>query len=92
MKRTEYIKVNLPYSEEQFINGNGEGCFVLVDKETYKAWEDDSKVGGVYKGTLDNYSLYYPELKPGVEIKFELRGENRPVALLDKYAGEYEKY
>lgn len=85
-ERTNYIKVNLPYSEEQFINGNGEGCFVLVDNETLNAWNDDGNVGGEYFGTLDNNSIYYPEMKAGTEIKFELRGEHRPVAIIEKYA------
>ena len=85
MERTHYIKVNLPSTQEDFINGNGECCFVLVDDETFKAWEDDNNTGGTYLGTLDNDSLYYPSMKAGDEIKFELRGENIPVALIEKY-------
>ena len=28
---TEYIKVNLPLTEQDYANGNGEGVWVLVD-------------------------------------------------------------
>lgn len=87
-QRTHYIKVNLPATEENFLNGNGEGCFVLVDDKTYQDWEDDTKFGGVYYGTLINDSIYYPEMEYGTEIKFELRGDERPVALIEKYCKE----
>lgn len=87
-ERTEYIKVNLPASEKDFLDGNGEGCFVLVDKPTKALWENDENIGNVCHGTLDNDSWYYPEMKHGTEIKFELRGDKRPVAIIEKYAKE----
>lgn len=29
----EYIKVNLPNNEANYLSGNGEGCFALVDEK-----------------------------------------------------------
>lgn len=31
---TEHIKVNLPLTEQDYLAGNGEGVWVLVDSET----------------------------------------------------------
>lgn len=74
----EYIKVNLPASQEAYRNGNGEGVWVLVEENVKKAYDTDEG-GTCYKGILDNDSVYYPALKHGVTIPFEMRGENRPV-------------
>lgn len=74
----EYIKVNLPRSEQGYIDGNGEGVFVIVDAETKKAYDTDES-GTEYSGVLDNDSCYYPGLEHGTIITFEMRGENRPV-------------
>lgn len=82
------FKVNLPATRDDFLSGNGEGCFVSIDEETYKAWEDDKNIGGVYEGALLNDSIYYPNLQYGDKIKFELRGDKRPVALIEKYCEE----
>lgn len=79
----ETIKVNLPRNKDNFDSGNGEGCFVFVDDETFKLYKADYS-GGSFKGTLDNDSFYFPTLKAGQEIYFTMRGENRPVAFIDK--------
>lgn len=76
---TEYIKVNLPLTEQNYLDGNGEGVWVLVDPETKKAHDDDV-FGKGYVGILDNDSFYYPGMNCGELIPFEMRGENRPVA------------
>ena len=76
---TEYIKVNFPLTEEDYISGNGEGMWVLVDHDTKKAHDEDA-VGGRYYGILDNDSLYYPGLESGTVFPVELRGQYRPVA------------
>lgn len=76
---TEYIKVNLPLTEQAYLAGNGEGVWVLVDPETKKAHDEDASGKG-YVGILDNDSLYYPGLNHGEMILFEMRGEKRPVA------------
>ena len=76
---TEYIKVNFPLTEEDYINGNGEGMWVLVDHDTKKAHDEDA-IGGRYYGILGNDSLSYPGLEAGTVFPFEMRGENRPVA------------
>lgn len=74
-----YIQINLPLTEEEFLSGNGEGVWVKVDAATRRDYDAD-KIGTGYFGILDNDSLYYPGLGPGEVIPFEMRGENRPVA------------
>lgn len=83
-KMTEYVKVNFPLTAENFAAGNGEGMWVLVDKETKAAYDAD-KTGGVYTGILDNDSIYFPGLNAGAEVRFEMRGESRPVALFEGF-------
>lgn len=74
----QYIKINLPSNEESYKSGNGEGCWALVEEDTYKAYELD-ETGDGYKAILDNDSFYYPGLMAGIEIPIEMRGTNRPV-------------
>lgn len=76
-----YIKINLPETQEDFISGNGEGVWVLVDDETKAAYDKDV-VGGCYFGILDNDSIYWPNLVHGTKVRFEMRGQYRPVAFL----------
>ena len=78
MEYTEYIKVNLPKNENDYISGTGEGVFVKVKEYVKKAYDDD-EIGIYYSGILDNDSVYYPELKRGTLIPIEMRGKNRPV-------------
>ena len=78
-RMTEHIKVNLPLTQQDYLSGNGEGVWVLVDPETKKAHDEDA-AGGSYIGILDNDSCYYPGLNAGELIPFELRGVFRPVA------------
>ena len=74
----ENIKVNLPSSHESYIDGIGEGVWVLVEEDVKKAYDtDENNVS--YECILDNDSLYYPGLKHGVKMPIEMRGENRPV-------------
>jgi hypothetical protein len=86
-KMTEHIKVNFPLTAESFAAGDGEGMWVLVDRET-KAAHDADETGGVYTGILDNDSIYYPGLNAGVVVQFEMRGENRPVAIFEGFLEE----
>ena len=74
----EYIKVNLPNNEANYLSGNGEGCFALVDEKTKIDYDNDKKGKG-YTAILDNDSIYYPGLMAGTEIPIEMRGKNRPV-------------
>ena len=78
----EHIKINLPSCENDYINGYGEGVFVLVTPEVKKAYDEDES-GTSYTGILDNDSLYYPGLTHGVTIPFEMRGEQRPATPLN---------
>lgn len=75
----EYIQVNLPLTEDDYLAGNGEGVWVRVDPATHKDYDAD-KIGPGYFGILDNDSLYYPGLVHGTMISFEMRGKCRPVA------------
>ncbi len=85
----KYIKVNIPADEEGFREGFGEGVFVIVDEEVRKLYDEDDK-GTICEGILDNDCLYYPELKHGVRIPFEMRGDKRPVVLLSWLRDNYE--
>lgn len=89
-RMTEYIKVNFPLTEQDYLNGNGEGMWVLVDSETKAEYEKDS-AGGTYIGLLDNDSIYYPGLNHGELIPFEMRGQYRPVACFHEFLSELDK-
>lgn len=74
----EYIKANLPPTEGDYITGNGEGVFILVDAATKEAHDADT-TGAGYTGILDNDSIYYKGLRHGEAVPLEMRGENRPI-------------
>lgn len=86
----EFIQINLPLTEEDYLSGNGEGVWVKVDPATRRAYDAD-KIGPGYYGILDNDSLYYPGLGPGEIIPFEMRGESRPVADYHNCLSKYSK-
>lgn len=75
------VKINLPQSQDKFAKGLGEGIWVSVDDITMAAYNSNTQ-GGVYTGSLRNDSYYYPHLKWGHTISFEMRGMNRAVALI----------
>lgn len=89
-RMTEYIKVNFPLTEQDYLNGNGEGMWMLVDAETKAAYEKDVE-GGTYVGLLDNDSFYYPGLNHGELVPFEMRGQYRPVACLHEFLSKLDK-
>lgn len=74
----KYIQVNIPLTEQEYLSGNGEGVWLEVDEKTRQAYDRDA-VGGGYSGILSNDSIYYPGLKCGMVLPFEMRGQNRPV-------------
>ncbi|RKI66759.1 hypothetical protein D7V91_11700 [bacterium 1xD42-67] len=76
---TEYIKINFPLNETDYLMGNGEGMWLKVDPTTKAAYDADAS-GGHYVGILDNDSVYFPGLNHGECIPFEMRGVYRPVA------------
>lgn len=84
----KHIKVNLPLNSNVFKNGNGEGCWVLV-KGKVKKLHDNNEYGGLYEGILDNDSYYYPSLKAGNKVLFSMRGDKRPVAIIEGFLDEY---
>lgn len=73
------IKVNLPTSQEDYKDGIGEGCWVIVDDETFNAYQENKNQKNC-KGILHNDSIEYPRFTVGTKIYFELRGAARPVA------------
>lgn len=84
----EYIKANLPATEEAHKEGRGEGVWILVDESAKRAYDTD-ETGTIYRGILDNDSIYYPGLMHGEPVPVEMRGEARPVVpykwLFDHY-------
>lgn len=74
----EYIKVNLPETEDDYIDGNGEGVWVLVDEKAKTAHDTDVNEG-TYLGILANDSVYYPHMTFGSAVVIEMRGSQRPV-------------
>ncbi len=78
------IKVNIPASEDDYKNGNGEGCWAEVDSKTYSDYLRDER-GGQYVGKLlnqpftDLHGLQYGDL-----FVFEMRFDERPVATMDQ--------
>lgn len=83
------IKVNLPRNRDDFIGGNGEGVWVSVSEDVVQK-DSDNLTNVKCIGKLENDSIYYPALKVGMEVIFELRGENRAVALIDEFLDRYE--
>lgn len=77
------IKVNFPKTKEEYKNGNGEGCFVAVDDETFDIYNQNTSGKKLYSGILLNNCLEYPRFTVGSKVYFEMRGENRPVAPFD---------
>lgn len=85
----QHIKVNIPQSQEAYIEGNGEGVFVLVEDDVKRAYDTDEN-GTNYQGILDNTSVYYKDLTHGTTIPFEMRGEFRPVVPIEWLKANYE--
>lgn len=75
----ESIKVAFPSTEDDFHAGVGERLRVLVGSGGKEAWRRGVK-GDSWVGELDNDSIYYPTLKRGDLVEFELRGPRKAVA------------
>ena len=84
-----YIKANLPATEQDYLQGCGEGVFIIVTPEIKEAYNND-EAGTIYSGTLDNDSIYYKGLTHGEQIPFEMRGELRPVVPLSWLQEHFE--
>jgi hypothetical protein len=89
-KKGDYnlVKANISDSIEKYKSGNGEGMWVIVDKDIYDKVMVKARKRGTFYGYLANNCLYFPELMPEVfnkekniakALKFEYRGEYRPV-------------
>lgn len=90
-KMTNHIMVNLPPEERDYLSGNGEGVWVLVDEETLEAYNRNSDDKN-FVGILDNDSIYYPGLRAGMLIPFEMRGEYRPVVDFYTFLSTFENF
>ena len=82
MKEPNFIKANIPFNEEGYEHGFGEGCFFIVDDRTKEAYDRD-ETGGGFVGILDNDSWHYIGLVHGEQLPLEMRGKNRPVVPID---------
>jgi hypothetical protein len=82
LNRTQYIKVNLPYSPEHFLSGNGEGVWACpVTAEDQFIYDHGSK-GETFNVYILNDSLFYPFLCASI-ITVQVTGpDTRPI--LDK--------
>jgi len=76
-----YIKVNLPDTRDDYLAGNGEGMWAVVDSQENKDDYDTNKSKGQFHAYLANNSLYYPVLGFGSKIQCEHRGGSRAVAV-----------
>lgn len=85
----KHIKVNFPRTEENFFTGNGEGMWVEVEDSIAEKY-DNNESNIMFYGTLANDSVYYRDLKVGARVLFELRGTNRPVALIKGFLENYK--
>lgn len=82
------IRVSLPLSREGFETGEGEKVWVAIDGKTRNAWASEVE-GGTYSGLLISDSVFYPDLRQGDAIFFELRRGERPVAFIDGFLERY---
>jgi len=79
--RDQYIKVALPVHCEEFPHCKFESVWVLVDQATKDACFDCPD--GVFHGTLDNNSIFYPELVAGVDLAFRFKYQDLPQAIIE---------
>ena len=78
MYKGNYIKVNLPESEEDYRRGSGEGVWAVIDDATLEAYNREDFSEG-YTAIVDNDSFSWPGLEHGQVAPIEMRGDKRPV-------------
>lgn len=74
-----YMRVKLPYNQEDYIQGKGEDVWVKVEPFVKGSYERNKTL---CFGIMDSSSLHYP-LKYGDIVCFEMRVKSRPVVPLD---------
>lgn len=84
------IQVNFPLDIEKFKDGNGEGIWLEVDDKTQNLYTQNFH-GGSFVGEMRNDSLYYPALKWGDTVPFEMRGDKRPVVFYKEFLESKDK-
>jgi hypothetical protein len=76
MGRTEHIKVHATL-DPPVENLHGESMWALADRETAELYRNDQ--GGMRrKVTLDNTSVFFPDLTAGTEVEVEMRSDGLP--------------
>lgn len=77
----EYIRVNVPHDYDEYLSGNGEGCWALAEEDVKALYDADAQdePGETHRAILDNDCLAWPFLRHGCAIEIEMRGEFRPV-------------
>lgn len=75
------IKANLPYDDESYQNGNGEGIWISVKEDIADRVNESVSANFTFTGIVENDSVYYKNLNVGDTILVEARGINRPVAV-----------
>lgn len=76
---------NLPSCQEEYQNGNGEGCHFLPLTETDRKKYDEDCGAGTINAIILNDSIFYPSLNWGTIVQLECRGKKRPVLDLAWY-------
>jgi hypothetical protein len=84
------FKVNLPSTEADVENGNGEGVWACTDEQSRLKWESETCNEIIFVRIL-NDSIYYPTLKCDTIIPVRLCQDMRPVALLDELIAQNGK-
>jgi len=87
LDKEEYIKVNLPDSEENYQSGNGEGVWACPVDDIQHQLIHDYVVGSIVKVVVLNNCFYYP-LNYGDIVSVIITNEkNRPI--LDNTTHDY---
>ena len=76
------VIVRFPQEEVERSRGWGEELLVLVSDEVHARVKSGESEGEVFDGVLYNDSVYRPELRNGVPVHFETRGNRPPVAMM----------
>lgn len=84
------FKVNLPFTKDDFLAGNGEGVWAIADDETFEKLESGSNLENLYV-RIFNDSMYYKGLLSETILPIETRGDNRPVVPYEYLNENYKR-
>lgn len=83
------IKINIPGSFNNYINGAGECVDALASEKGFELYNNEDSFGERFEVQILQDSLYYDGLKNGEKIVVETRRAFRPVAV---YSNLEEKF